>query len=419
MRELSEQAMENPATVTDGELDRLVGTAVAEVESLATRGLAAVIAEDPDRLETVTAGLLDRLEPDRPEEDIRDALRLGADLGGRHPTRATALLPAAFEFVDHESALVSDAAVQALVRVGPANPSTVADHRDAVGSLLDDDRVRYREVGAKLAAALAGDRPEAALALLEDLVAAVGTEYESVVTDAGSDDGGTAAVGSRHPGRPRELLEHDRAQRNRQFAARKHAALAVADLARSRPEAVADHAGTLAGIVEGTDHRELRYHLAGALVPVAETTPEAAIDALDPLVGSLAPEVRDRSLARVTRALSFLADADRERVAGAVGPRLTVVLDLLESEQEGTESAALGLLLYVAERYPDEVAEATGTLVSLLEAGDPSIRAEAAWVLGDVGGPDTQDRLETVAASDPVEEVRAAADRAVEQLDEG
>lgn len=414
MSELSERVTEDPSNVTVGELDELVGEAVDDPDGPATEALSAVLEAEPDRAATVGAALADRLDADRPAVELGSALFLLREFAELHPEEAAPLAPTVFDVLDHEHPTVEDRAVRALEPLGTSNTTAVADRVDAVEEMLADDRVVHRAVGVELAVALAEDDPGAAGPLLDGLLTVAETEYESPVQDA---DPNTLDISPGPPGeQPQALVDDDRQQRMRHDALRERAAVGIALLAEHDPGALAPHAASVGEAIDATDWPVLQYGLVDALAPVAEAHPEDAMVALDPLVDSLDPDIRSQDRARAALALSFLADADEQRVADAVEDRLDAVLDLLEADEPEVQSAGAGLLMYVGEQSPDRVAEATDLLLDMLDAEDPSVRGSAAWVLGIAGDEDARDRLQAVAESDPDEEVRSAAEQALTRL---
>lgn len=413
MSDLIERATEEPASVTDEEIAELLDTAMEGPDTNAIGALEAVTAEEPGRVDRVVAALADRLEPGRPAEQLQVALEIAESLGHEHPERTAVLAPAVFDLLEGQESRVETAAARALGGMAPAVAETTAERRGAVADLLGSEELIGRAVGAQLVAALAEADPDAAAGLLDEMLALVGTTYNVTAEEVDQ----TALDSDAARQRFEEMLEEEREERSVHDSARREVATAVALVAESHPDAVADHVDDIAAAIEESDVPGVRYALVDALVPVAESSPAAAMAALDALVGRLEAGGLPENLARVARVLGFLADADERRVADAVRPHLDTVLGLLEEEDPGVRGATAGLLMYVGEQYPEDVAEGEEALLELLDAEDPSVRGSAALVLGAVGGSDARERLSAVAAADPSEEVRAAAGQAAQRID--
>jgi hypothetical protein len=218
-------------------------------------------------------------------------------------------------------------------------------------------------------------------------------------------------------------------------------------IAEIYPARIIDIVPVLATTVEsGTveTHKWIVY----ALSSVADEYPEELMPALGTLVDTIESEeetVRTNALSTIGQIADSYPDA--------AAPLTSQLADLLETDDEKCRANAVGLLADIATTHPESVVEYAPEIanclnaaddksrlnasIALLRAGeaDPrairneasqletaladsqaAVRANACTLIANAGATDTIDRLEDVAATDPDDDVRERANRAINRL---
>jgi hypothetical protein len=408
---LVELAREEPTSVTDEQLAELIEQAAEEYDTAAREALQVVANAEPNRAGTMADELAVHIET---ALDPGPALTTTVELASLYGERMGAAAPALVDRLDDGGDTTTRAA-QALAQIGPAAGDALTGQTERIRALLTDEAMMRWVAGTELARSVAESNPAVVVDLLDELFAVLERESDSTLdtVDTTSELVDDEGLGFE---RVEETLEEERDRQSTLRSAKARAAEAIAAAAPADSEPLLGHLDRMVLLVESLEHPSARYGIVDALAPVAEQYPREAMAALDALVGRLDAGGLPENLGRVARVLGFLADADEQRVAEAVRPNLDAVLELLAADNEGVNGAAVGLLMYVAEQYPDEVAEGTDALLDLLDARDDSVRGSAAWVLGTVGEDAARERLVAVSEEDRSEEVRQAAAHAADRI---
>jgi hypothetical protein len=218
-------------------------------------------------------------------------------------------------------------------------------------------------------------------------------------------------------------------------------------IAEIDPARIIDIVPVLATTVEsGTveTHKWIVY----ALSSVADEYPEELMPALGTLVDTIESEeetVRTNALSTIGQIADSYPDA--------AAPLTSQLADLLETDDEKCRANAVGLLADIATTHPESVVEYAPEIANCLNAADDQsrlnasiallrageadpwairneasqletaladsqagVRAIACTLIANAGATDTIDRLEAVAATDPDDDVRERANRAINRL---
>lgn len=183
-------------------------------------------------------------------------------------------------------------------------------------------------------------------------------------------------------------------------------------IAKVYPESVLPVASELVSYIEPENSVNQVAALA-AVGHIAKEYPNAAESALPTVIELLDAEAY-RVRANAAGLLAELADQYPESVRSAV-PR---VIDLLDDEDEKVRYNATSILAHVAKAYPDDVEAATEPLIDALDEEFSYSRLNACWALGYLEAMQARDALESVRHSDQNEEVRDAAEQALQRIDQ-
>jgi HEAT repeat protein len=220
----------------------------------------------------------------------------------------------------------------------------------------------------------------------------------------------------------------------------------VASVAETGPKAVRDAAPKLAALLQAGTVCESEAVL--GLARIAEPYPEAVTPATTELLSYLDsdatidrvvvlaavgyvskqyPMVAEESIPTVVE----LLDAENYRVrANAAGllaeltndypdrmvPDIPRFVELLDDDDEKARYNATSILAGLAKTHPEQVRSAVEGLVEMLDEEFQYSRSNACWALGRIRAPEAREKLQIVAQSDPKNEVRETAERALEQI---
>lgn len=401
-----ERALDRPETVTNAELERLLNAAGSAMDHDTVEGLSSIASHDPGTVDAMLETLRGQLvDGDRGERG--DASMVLVRLAHSRPGRLPSVVPTLIDRLEDESVRVRNNAIQTLGYVAGEAPRTVAAAIPELRPWFDADLLPNRLYAVEIAYQVARESPDEVVPLLPELGALLVDRRE-----AGAATPGTA---SREHRSQHRILQRAGEARGQRETIRSRAALALLEVAKARPGAVTDVVPRFVDVLENEDTLVIEEVL-DALVLLAEDSPAELRDAVPALVGVLEGPADDDLKATALLALGFVADLDEAAVADAVEPALPAVRELLDADDPRTRGAAMDLLMYVAERYPDAID--ARTLVDRLDDEHAVVRGSAARVLGIVGDDDARPHLEALTEESDDRSVRRAATRAIEAIEE-
>lgn len=323
---------------------------------------------DPD------AELIDTLCDQARSDDKRTqrhALYGLAELATDHPDLCLDAVPALTDTLESSDPDLRAMALEALTGLADASPDTVTPVADDVVELLD-----------------ANEDPRVVPDAVE-FVATLATRTPSAVIDAAP----KLAV----------LLEDDTQAQSRVIVALKR-------ISETYPDAVVPAASALQDYVTDGDSDQ-RIAALAVLGMIAKEYPDIAESMIGTTTDLLTVD-SDRLRANAAGLLADLADTYPEQIKGVVPE----AIELLDDPDKKARHNATSILARIAKTYPEEVTPAIDPLRTSLNDDFTSARANACWALGYLEAEQALEDLETLATSDPSEEVRDAAEFAVSEI---
>lgn len=299
-------------------------------------------------------------------------------------------------------------ALQALKAVTAERGSEVVEFVPRLDQTVDSSHQGVRTAGLQWFATLAEDYPAQAAPVAPSVI-------DRLAGSASDDEVGAAinyvaAVAASEPGAVVDAVPRLTALLQETPPAESSAVLALTRIAEEYPEAVLPAADLLLEYIEDTDGSATTSALA-AIGYLSKPYPNVAERAIPRLIDLLDADSRYYR-ANAGGVLADLADEYPGEVREAV-PQAT---DLLNDIDEKARYNATSILARVAKAYPGDVEPAIGALIDVLEDDFPYTRSNACWALGYVEATTAEAYLETLAESDPNEDVEEAAKFALGQL---
>jgi HEAT repeat protein len=222
----------------------------------------------------------------------------------------------------------------------------------------------------------------------------------------------------------------------------------VAAIAEHKPDAVVDAVPTLATLLQADSPAEPT--VLTALKRIADVYPDAVVPVTPDLItyieqgsdsnriGAIAvlgtlskdyPDIAEETIPTATELLDaenymlranatgLLADLADEYPA-EVRSTVPHVIELLDDDDEKVRYNATSILARVAEHYPENVEPAVPSLIDALDEDFEYSRGNACWALGYVGADSALDALEERKQTDSSEEVRTAAEQAIQMIED-
>jgi len=430
--ELLERAEHDPDSVSVEEILRNVSSGAINYD-VASLVVTELVADDAERAERIAV----EFEPylDHETRAVRTtALRAGVVLAEQHPTAVESLVAPLRDIVRTEDDLIyRKTALEALSHVTDSYLDEIVPVVPTVGGLLDDDA--YRDYALDLLLTVSAERPEAVtdtmpelFAVLEDNLGGetlLDDEFLSVADSRirSGDPRDRHLAGNRPREELDDLIDEMEGARFQQdimgMEQTVEAAMILTTVADRDPETVADNIDPVIVFLKSDGPASVRALMLDLLRAVAEWRPDTHPDA--ELVAELGQvlETSADSLVqgRAALVLALAGDARTDSVVETVRPRLPVLIDLLDADEPEARHAAAILLSFLAERDPDPVMAAKDPLLGLLEDDQVFVRGSAIWTLKYLGGDDVLSAVETVAASDPDEEVQRLASEVAQSIE--
>ncbi|WP_225334869.1 HEAT repeat domain-containing protein [Halomicrobium urmianum] len=209
------------------------------------------------------------------------------------------LVPTLVEMFDDERTVVLKEVLFTLSLLAEEDPGHVADDVGGLIGLLDHDIPLVRTVAARALRPVAVDRPEVFTAHADDLLTVVEQPVEDPTEGYEPDP-------NAHSAQVQTINDVREKAERRQLAARAVAAHVVVAVADRDAEAVMDHVGRLADLLDD-DSPAVTAAAADALANVAEQQPDAVGGVTDALIGTFdGPD--DPTRASAVAALGFVGD---------------------------------------------------------------------------------------------------------------
>ncbi|QRV15589.1 PQQ-binding-like beta-propeller repeat protein [Haloterrigena salifodinae] len=347
-------------TVGIDQLEEFLAADDPDVREYAARTLATKAAERPADVRSAVPSLTDRLE-DEPSIRSHAAAALSA-VAADHPGAVRESIPALTDRLESEArsasstsgeaanATVRASAADALAAVATEAPAAVADSIEALGRYATDGNERVRVRTTDALAAVADAQPERVVAVVDDVAAAADDETAAVRENA------TAVLAAVATAAPDAVLE---------------AVPALVDR-------LEDEMDIQDGATASADAGSIGGYAMEALRAIADDSPAAVADAVDPIAAHLAD---DREGIRHDAALALESIAtDRPGAVVDAVDRLAGRLD----DTAAIRRECVDALREIAAAEPADVASATAALVARLDDPLEAVRTDAAETLASV-----------------------------------
>jgi len=405
-----------------GELERLAERAETEPDAVSIDTLVAALRRDPpdsaNQIRRAVRSLIESgptapgdaaaaLEPLTADFEAAAAVRVAfASLVATHPERVEGVTPILLDAVEGGDPDARDQAFHALEALAETRPSELLPEAvPALRSKLRAETPAEQSGALAVTAELARQRPAAVTPVTPDLLALVTTEREFSTDDEYFEE------------LPDQLKTRLQKEEVRAIRTRMVAALALVEITRADVDA---GVGVIESLVERLPDegnltvREATYDLVWL---IGQERPTAVRSAVEPLAARLTTEGDPEIQGKIARALGILADDHQEAVVTAVSSDVSTLCELLDADEPVALGGAVGLLSYLAERWPDAVEPAVPRLRELAADGPTYVRGNAIWALSYVGGDAAAETLDEVAATAADRDVRAIATEARRRLD--
>jgi len=354
------QAVEPPAELftVDGE------TPLARARSLAD-----IAATAPDQVEFAT--VIDLLDSD--DSTVRETvLEAVQSLANPRPEDCLTVLPALRSHL--ADGTHATRVLDCLVPLATARPADIAPFLvDVIPYLLTDDAQQQRSA-ARIISEVASEHPA-------DVIDAV-PALSAIVSN--------------------------------QLAGFEHALFALNRTAAEHPGEVRPAATNLSAVLKDDSlDTEPRLNASATLGRVASEHPDAAVDAIEPLVDLLDAESQ-RLRANAAGVLGDVATVHATELI----PHVDQLAVLLESDDDYALVNTTAALSRVADTNPAAVEHLTEQYITLLDHDHRLVRLNACWMLGHVRADPAASRLDDVRINDDDEQVRNRAAWALTEIDQ-
>jgi hypothetical protein len=355
------QTAEPPADLftIDGE------TPMARAQSLAD-----IAATAPDQVELAT--VIDLLDSDDStvRETVLDAIQSFAN---SRPEDSLAVLPTLRSHLADDTHATP--VLKCLATLATARPSDIAPFvTETIPYLLTDDAQQQR-LAARIISEVANEHPT-------DVVDAV-PALSAIVSN--------------------------------QLAGFEHALFALNRTAAEHPDEVRPAASALSAVLEDDSLGvERRLNATATLGRIASEHPDAAVDAIDPVVDLLDADAQ-RLRANAAGVLGDVATAH----ANELVPHIDQLAALLESDDDYALVNTTAALSRVADTNPTAVEHLTDQYIALLDHDHRLVRLNACSMLGHVRADPAASRLDDVRINDDDERVRNRAAWALTEVTDG
>lgn len=408
--ELIERTRKSPEMVSVDDAIPLLSACDADEQGNVVGAIAAVVEAHPDDTSDTVSSLRSSLTDEDASVRSAAATTVGY-VASERPSLVAETIPVLVERLNDPEPLPRINATQALSELAIHRPAAVATGISTLSSLLESDFPNLRIHSAQCIATVARESPEEVTPILPDL-------FARALDPSRIDEGlssGPDGVNRNDSARASPMIDHARRALDHEMQVLTLAAKAIGSVARQRPEAISYDRRYVTAL-ETDASPAVERAVVAALGAVAQTTPERAHSAIDPLARLLEGDYASAVQGDAAMALAHLADEYFERVTSAVEPAVPTLRSLLEADDPHIRGGAVGLLTYLGERFSETVAPAVPTLCSLLSDDYGFVRAQTAFALGFVGDIDTLGALAEVKTDDPSPEARAAASEAIRRI---
>jgi HEAT repeat protein len=406
-----ERAEADPASLTAADaLTVLQAGTVTEILEFRD-GFIERATEDPDLVREVTAGMSPEAFEAEDRERRNTAAQFVTALAREHRGAAAPATEALISLLDDEYALARKSAAEALQWIGGEEPERLLPAVEYLPGLFESDLPQTRQTAVVLAWEVAGTDASALAPILDALLGVL----EEEVPEA--DPSETLAQAQANREQAEAIRDHHREMQQDVRQARERTGVVIAGVADAAPGAVAARVDGILSILDGESDPVVQGSLVEAVGIVAQHDPDPVAESgVAPVAGDLLDH-EDRGLAaKAAWTLAMLAERYPDPVREATLPRIEAVRVLLDEEEAWSRGTAASLLGYLADSDPEAVDPARERLIELLDDEAAYVRGSAAMTLGDLGEETVREKLETMAAEDPDEEVRSAAAAALERL---
>lgn len=235
----------------------------------------------------------------------------------------------------------------------------------------------------------------------------------------------------------RLVSDLDREERTRRYL------VALEFLATTEPTALEQHLGEIVNYL-GDTRAPVSCHAAGIVLALSQQSPGTVIEFLPMLLRTLEDkphkeahkiensniDVRDLEqdrrfgyeLRRITiaRAVAAVAEEKPDSTVEVVlaNNATKTLVGLFEDTQPRVRAAAVSIAAYVAEQKPEPFVESVDTLQRLCEDDSQIVRAGAIFTLQAIGTEETINELKSVRQTEPVDELQALIEAAIENEDD-
>lgn len=303
-------------------------------------------------------------------------------------------------------------ALHALIDVIAVRPGAALDYVSLLSERLASDEGLVRSAALYCVADLAEDYPQEVAPFAEDIVPMLSVDQDDAFLEGAIPY--VAAVADAEPKAVLDAVPRLAALLQTNPTKRYELLLSLTRIANQYPDAVVPVTDDLLEYIEDETDADDRGTAIAAIGYIAQEYPHVVEPAIPTFIDLL--EADSQWLrANASGVLADLAEEYPGQLRLAANP----VIDLLSDEDKRARYHATSILARVAEEYPADVESATDLLVEMLEEDLARTRKDACWALGGLRAETARDELEAIHREDANDDVRAAAEWALGEIDEG
>lgn len=398
-RQLADEARSNPDAIDLDEVAALLDADSSDARRYGIEAFRATLSADPPDAAAHVPALRDLLDDD--DSLVRNgAMAALAELVVTDHESVRPAVEDAVALLDDEQDIVRSTALDFLYKLGREEPKAVGGAVPKLLTALEVDDLHQQSVAVLCLGHVARSNTE-------PLVPAVDRFVDLFVEEREQSVGPDSRQGM-DPGDVSKLRELSRNAAQRDRDVRMAAGEVVVAVARFEPSALRSRVPDLARHLDAANP-EIR----GVVIDVFGAVGREHPDAIEEHLSAIADDLyTDGIRERAARALAAVSQSAPDDVAAVTEHEVDAVTRLLDHEAPAVRGTAAGLLSFVAEESPDAVD--VEAVRPLLDDEHASVRGNAVWTVGFAGDDDDRERLARLAESDPDEDVRAAAESALD-----
>lgn len=407
--ELLKSARDDPDVVTEEALREAVRDVAPKEVSSVLRTVGIAIKADSSRADDFLSVLLEEAHADDRETRLA-ATRGISTIAFAEPSIVAEELPAVTDRFEDAWGPVRAAALRTLVSVANERADAVLPYLDRLPDRIADDHPYVGKAAVELLSQLVPEHTDEVVPLVDHLMA--------VLVDPPEFDLDTRMEWHNQHPFYNTWDEQDLGSAADRGLYLGHVASVLAAVAIDHPGELADRVPDLVAVLEREELPGVRSPILATIQAIAETNPEAAASAMDPVASVLKEDPTASVYEKAAWILAWLAEGGVEGIEDALAGLEPRIEAGLEEENDEVRGATIALLSYLAERDPAAVDDFLPAVRDMLDADNPQHRGMAVWTLAFAGSVEDRDRLERIADEDPHEYVRGAAEEGAAMIDE-